>query len=114
MGVMFWITDLVAPATLMVLGLFYKFRPPREINRISGYRTSRSMRSQQAWDYAQKRVADTFPLLGGVLLLLIALDKAFLPVPQEYLSLGNVGLVFAALLFLIVKIELELKKKFDA
>lgn len=114
MTVFFWITDLLPPVTLIVLGIIYKFKPPKEINRISGYRTTKSMRSQKTWDYAQKRLADTFPPLGLVLFLAITLDKIILPFKQEYLSLFNVGLVLLALIVLIIVIERELQEKFDA
>jgi uncharacterized membrane protein len=114
MTVFFWITDLLPPVTLIVLGIIYKFKPPKEINRISGYRTPKSMRSQKTWDYAQKRLADTFPPLGLVLFLAITLDKLFLLFKQEYLSLFNVGLVLLALIVLIFVIEKELQENFDA
>ncbi len=114
MTVFFWVTDLFAPVTLIVLGLIYRFRPPKEINKISGYRTSKSMRSQKTWDYAQKRLADTFPGLGLALFLVISLDKLVLPFKQEYLSLFNVGFVLLALIVLIFVIERELQEKFDA
>ena len=114
MTVFFWITDLLAPVAMMVLGLIYKFRPPKKINRISGYRTQRSMRSQTTWDYAQKRIADAFPPLGLALFLVITVDKLILPFKREYLSLLNAGLVLLALIVLIIVIERELQEKFDA
>lgn len=114
MKIFFWIMDLLPPVALMVLGVIYRFRPPKEINRISGYRTRKSMRSQKTWDYAQKRIADTFPPLGLALILVVTLDKLFLPFKQEHLSLFNVGLVLPALIVLIIIIERELKEKFDA
>ncbi len=110
----FWLTDLLPPVTIMVLGLIYKFWPPKEINRISGYRTRKSMRSQKTWDYAQKRIADTCPPLGLTLFIVIILDKLFLSFKQEYLSLFNVGLALLALIVLIILIERELQEKFDA
>lgn len=114
MTMFFWITDLLAPVTLIVMGLIYKFRPPKEINRISGYRTPKSIRSQTTWDYAQRRIADTFPPLGFALFLVITLDKLLLPFKQEYLSLFNVGLVLLAIIVLIIVIERELQINFDA
>ena len=72
------------------------------------------MTSQKTWDYAQKRLADTFPRLGLALFLVITLDKLFLPFKQQYLSLFNGGLVLLALIVLIIVIERELQEKFDA
>ncbi len=113
MTVFFWITDLLAPVALIVLGLIYRYRPPKEINKVSGYRTSKSMKSQKTWDYAQKRVADMFPRLGLALFIVISLNKLFLPFKKEYLSLFNLGLVLLALIVLIFIVERELQDKFD-
>ncbi|GAM10160.1 hypothetical protein OR1_02448 [Geobacter sp. OR-1] len=114
MDVFFWITDLSIPVIITVLGVLYRFRPPKEINRFFGYRTSNSMKSQKTWNYAQKRIGDTFPPLGLALSLIIALVKLFIPFQKEYLSLFNVGLVLLAIIALIIMIERELQKKFDA
>ncbi|MEW6522021.1 MAG: hypothetical protein AB1445_00375 [Bacillota bacterium] len=45
MGPFFWIVDLVIPAVMVVFGLLFLTRPPRRINWVYGYRTSRSMKS---------------------------------------------------------------------
>ena len=41
------------PVVIFVLGLWFKHNPPKEINKLKGYRTRRSMSSQVAWDFAQ-------------------------------------------------------------
>jgi uncharacterized membrane protein len=36
------------------IGLFSYLKPPKKINDLYGYRTTRSMQNQANWDYAQK------------------------------------------------------------
>ncbi|GMQ30248.1 hypothetical protein Aconfl_28910 [Algoriphagus confluentis] len=46
----------VATVVIFILvGQMTKKFPPEEINGLNGYRSARSMRSQQAWDFAQKK-----------------------------------------------------------
>ncbi len=49
-----WIGIVVYGLPLVIIGYIYKMRPPKKINHIYGYRTRRSMKNQQVWDYANK------------------------------------------------------------
>ena len=52
----FWIfmvcMNLIVPLTMVGFGAVFLRRPPRKINGAYGYRTARSMASQEAWDFA--------------------------------------------------------------
>jgi len=54
---LFWLFTLAAalliPACMLYLGRRLQTRPPRNINMGYGYRSHRSMQSQEAWDFAQ-------------------------------------------------------------
>ena len=54
---LFWLFTLAAalliPACMLYLGRRFQTRPPRNINMGYGYRSHRSMQSQEAWDFAQ-------------------------------------------------------------
>ena len=39
---------------LMVVGIVFWMYPPKKINEFYGYRTTRSRKSQEAWDFVQK------------------------------------------------------------
>lgn len=45
---------LLIGVIMFVAGFVLRFIPPKNINALYGYRTSRSMRSQEAWDFAQR------------------------------------------------------------
>ena len=38
---------------IAITGYYFKKNPPKKINRMVGYRTKASMKSQDAWDFAQ-------------------------------------------------------------
>ncbi|MFY0607897.1 MAG: SdpI family protein [Cyclobacteriaceae bacterium] len=71
--------------------LLYKF-PPKEINALYGYRTSRSMKSQEIWDYSQILGGKALVTLGLVINVILAICSLFLPL---------IKLVFVMLFLLI-------------
>ena len=58
MEIGFWffmlISLLLIPAVMVGFGMVCKKNPPKNINSWYGYRTSRSMASQEAWDFAHQ------------------------------------------------------------
>lgn len=109
----FWIVDLIIPVTLIVIGLIYKNNHPKQINQISGYRTSGSMKSQEAWDYANYRGGQLYIITGVILLVTIIISKLFIPIRAEYLSLIHAGIGISFMFIPVIIIEKELKIKFD-
>ena len=99
------------PVLMLVIGIVFQKHAPKEINGFLGYRTRRSMQSQEAWDYANKRMGEIWLALG-VILLVVTIPLSLL--------LGENGvavLVIAqtiALILSIIPVEKELKAKFDS
>lgn len=54
---LFWlftlVTALLIPGCMLFFGRQFQQNPPKTINGGYGYRSTRSMRSQEAWDFAQ-------------------------------------------------------------
>lgn len=54
----FWLycfaITLLCPGVMIAFGRRFGKRPPEKINRLYGYRTRRSMSSQEAWDFAHR------------------------------------------------------------
>ena len=74
MGWVQWLISLsvrVGPVCILVLGLFYLFIPPKEANRVAGYRTYFGMGSILAWRFTQ-RVAGLLMCVFGLILPIIA------------------------------------------
>ncbi len=107
-----WVIILVSTGALTVLFgyLFLKY-PPKRINWFYGYRTSRSMRSQERWDFAQKHSAKEM-IRTGFLLIAVGLLGSWLPlkpVVSAFISIP-VTLVFYGVM--IFRTEKALKEKF--
>ena len=61
----------------IIAGIIMKKFPPKKINGLYGYRTSRSMRSKENWDFAQQYAAVEM-IRWGILLTCIALPGYFI------------------------------------
>ena len=111
------VCDFLVPVTMIITGLVYRNRSPKEINKRHGYRTTRSMKNQETWNFAQKtfsRVA----LLEGAIMLGISLVVVFLSISKGQdrfnfisfvLSLIQIGMLLCVIYF----VEKALKKTFD-
>lgn len=70
------ILQLFLPLGLfMAISVIFKLYPPKKINNFYGYRTTRSVKSQQAWDFAQRYSAKKMIMAG---LFNIAANAIFL------------------------------------
>lgn len=54
----------------LVAGIVMRIKPPKEINTMYGYRTTRSMKSQSNWDFAQRYSAVMLCITGVFLSIL--------------------------------------------
>lgn len=72
----FWIfmlcMDMMIPGIMILFGWIFTHKPPRDINGVYGYRTPRSMASQEAWDFAHRYVGKLWLRVGAVMLVLSA------------------------------------------
>lgn len=109
MKVFFWIVDLLIPLMMIGVGLLFKNNSPKKINWVYGYRTSRSMASQEAWDYANKRFAEIWLKWGKILLIITILSRLFLSIDDETLTLIHTGIGMIFLIGTIPIVEKELK-----
>lgn len=105
------ILNLIPGLILGLVTVLYQWRPPQSPNSFYGYRTLRSMASQQAWDFANKRsifwlwVTTIALLITGVIFTYFVRPK----VAQTVLYVGTCLL----LLGIVAIIERELKKRFE-
>lgn len=105
------IVSLIIPVTSIVLGVIYRSHYPKKINAIHGYRTSRAMKNQESWEFAQKafgRVA----LKLGILSLLISIAFLACFVNHELFEWISLILIFIQMIIflsIIYFVERELK-----
>lgn len=96
---------------VVVGGYMYKF-PPKSINLFYGYRTNRSMQSQDRWDFAQTYSAKIMIQSGVVMLVLSLLKQVVTLSTTAEMTIGFIMLIGNCIVML-VKTETELKQRFN-
>ena len=54
---------------MMAIGLVYRNRFPKDINKLHGYRTTRSMKNQETWDFTQRAFAKVAIIEGTIIIV---------------------------------------------
>lgn len=62
---------------IILIPLFFFYRPPKKMNGLYGYRTPRSMENQKYWDMAQRYASKLF-LQSSILTILCQIVFIFL------------------------------------
>lgn len=101
-------SGLIEGAIFFLLSIIYFLFPPKEINKIYGYRTSLSKKNALSWTYANK-LASKICLIGSVLLLIITLSLNY------FFSELNGHIIYflvflMLILFLYIFVEIKLKQ----
>lgn len=93
------------------LGYYFWANPPKKINKIYGYRTPRSMKSQEAWDYANKYSAFLMCMIGIFTSAVQVL--AYLLYDQVTAIMAGGAVLVVCLIAMMIYMEIQLKEKFD-
>ncbi len=106
-----WIlADTSVGFVLLVVGLVFRARPPKKINDLIGYRTSRSQKNQDTWDEANRYSALMMIRVSLAAIAAGFVCALFLGVPGVFISEGAaLSLVF----YMIYLTEKHLKTVFD-
>lgn len=92
-------TLIIIGAVIAIIGLAFKFFPPKKINFWYGWRSRFSMKNQEIWDEAQRYGANLV-ILGGCALLMIGLVENFLMHnDREIVTLIAVVVILTAIFF---------------
>ena len=108
---------LIMPLMMVGFGLLLMKNPPKKINSYYGYRTRRSVRSQETWDFAHYFFGKLW-LVCGLVSLPISLVPLCLVLGKSEQVISVAGLIVLGIqtLLLLVTIlltERALKKNFD-
>ncbi|MBD1393874.1 SdpI family protein [Mucilaginibacter glaciei] len=104
----------------LTAGYLQKTYPPKEINSLYGYRTTRSMQNQQTWD-AGNRYSTRLIIKCAWILLIIGFNTslvlAFISIGINTKAIIKVGLMlsgaFGVVAILTISTEKHLKRLFD-
>lgn len=117
----FWffmaIMDLMIPLMMIIFGKIFLKNPPKEINGVYGYRTGRSMKNKDTWDFAHRYFGRLWQK-SGLVLVPVSLVVMLFVLGKDQDVVGTVGgvLSFCQMVPLIGAIfptEKALKKEFD-
>jgi len=86
--------------------------PPKEINNLYGYRTKKSVQSQERWDFAQVYSAKELVKMG-IVITLAALTGVLLPLSHELGAGITITLLFSLFIIIFIKTEKSINKKFS-
>ena len=108
---------LLMPVMLIVIGIIYMKNAPSEINSLSGYRTRRSMKNKETWEFAHKIYGKASLIIGAISAPLFFIPMLF------FINKGNNAISVAALVIISIEmiplfisfipVEASLKKNFD-
>lgn len=119
--VFFWLfmlaMALLIPGSMTLLGRSFANNPPGEINSGWGYRTVRSMKNRQTWEFAQ-RYSGRFWYRAGRPVLAVSLVWMVLLLGRDVGTVGRFGMILTGLqmvpfLAVIPATERALKREFD-
>jgi len=114
------ITGLFAFTAIMslsfvIIGTLLLKHPPKDINSTIGYRTKKSSKNQETWDFAQRLAGKVFLIIGIVnfavcsLIILLFVNKQNV----DYMFLVLAYCQIAECFVVILITELKLKKKIE-
>ena len=118
MWVFMLVVNLLIPAVMIGFGRMMEKKPPREINSIYGYRTSRSMKNQDTWDFAHEYCGRLWVKAGWALVPLAVVGQALtlLSLTVDSMCLWSLVPTTAETVVLaatIIPVERALKRNFD-
>lgn len=107
-SVIFSLDGLCSAIFLIIFFITYRF-PPKKINSLYGYRTSRSMKNQNNWEFAQSFSSIQF-LKSSVVLLLVSLIGLYLDLNKTLDTVLAFAFLALSLAYPIYKTETALKQ----
>ena len=98
---------------IAITGYYFKNNPPKKINKMVGYRTKRSMASQEAWDFAQVYSSGLMFTwsLAGIVGLALQLYTQQSTNPSSF-AVTSIGVLLAIIAGVLYFTEKELKNNF--
>ena len=112
------VCNLLCPIAMIVIGRKFAENPPKERNGWYGYRTNRSMKSQDTWDFAHQVCGRIWRKTGWAMLPLAVLGQLLTLLAPTFesmcmWSIAPVTVEIIVMLAAIVPVERALKQNFD-
>lgn len=115
--IMLFVCNLLIPLLMLLVGLVWEKHAVKDINGIIGYRTARSMKNEETWNFAQRYMGKIWKKTGFVLFIpSIAVNIIWFFADKNVFSIVTAVLETVqviVLLITIIPVERALKKNFD-
>ncbi|OPZ89370.1 MAG: hypothetical protein BWY74_02758 [Firmicutes bacterium ADurb.Bin419] len=117
----FWVfmmfSDLLIPFTMLGFGKYFIKNAPKEINMVFGYRTTRSMKNKDTWEFAHSYCGKLWLRIGAIMLVLSAIAMLFV-IGKDVKDIGTFGGIVCGiqvvlLIGSIFPVERAIKNNFD-
>ena len=95
---------------ILLIGLITRYFPPKKPNDLYGYRTKRSMKNQDTWDFANRYSSYSFIISGLAMTLVSILTQNM---NEEDFALINIISLMVGLGISIFMTERVLKQNYD-
>ena len=110
--------NLIAPVVMVLFGRRFIKNPPKERNGWYGYRTNRSMKNQETWDFAQRCMGEIWYKVGWALVLFAVLGQLLTLLAPTMgsmcmWSMAPMTVEIIVMLAAIIPVERALKQIFD-
>lgn len=108
--------NLLIPITMLLIGRSFEKSAPKEINGLYGYRTTRSMKNKDTWQFAHAYCGKLWRWIGKVLLP-ISIVVSLFSIGMDEDGVGTIGGILCMVQVVcmvgsIFPVERALKKKF--
>lgn len=117
----FWffmlIMNSLIPMIMIGFGRYFANKAPKKINMIFGYRTSRSMKNNDTWEFAHNYIGELWKTIGWILLVISVISMLFVWGKSEDI-IGVLGFTVSMIQLVIligsiIPTEQALKRTFD-
>lgn len=109
-------TVFFTPIVVLIMGFVMYSSMPKKVNRLYGYRTRMSMKSQETWDFSQRLSAIVSIYTGAIMLIVTAIVFIFvLKKLSDYLAAYVITVVIQLVFIFLsfIPVEVALRRKFD-
>lgn len=111
------VCNLLIPLVMLVFGRIFERHAPGRVNGVYGYRTARSMKNQETWDFAHQCCGRIWQRAGIILGLVSVTVSVFALTLGEsgagFVCIALIALQTMVLIGSIYPVERALKERFD-
>ena len=117
----FWIymlaMDMLIPVIMLIFGGIFRKKAPKEINYAYGYRTARSMKNDETWEFAHRYLGRLWFAMSIICIVVtVAVMLFFIGTDKDTVGIVGTVIMFGSLFSIMLSViltENALKKAFD-